>query len=80
MLAYRRLPLDGLMNARDLGGYAACGGVTRSGVFLRSDVPALLSGDEVAWLDAYHAKVRQILLPLVDGQAKEWLVRRTQPL
>ena len=54
MLAYRRLPLDGLMNARDLGGYAACGGVTRSGVFLRSDVPALLSEADLRFLRLYE--------------------------
>lgn len=40
----------------------------------------LMSASDIAWLDAYHAKVRQTLLPLVDGQAKEWLLRRTRPL
>ena len=53
MQSYRRLPLDGLMNARDLGGYAADGGVTRFGVFLRSDVPALLSPDDLRFLRDY---------------------------
>jgi len=41
---------------------------------------ALLDAGEVAWLDAYHAQVRERLLPLVDGAAREWLERRTQPL
>lgn len=53
MQAYRRLPLDGLLNARDLGGYAADGGVTRCGVFLRSDVPALLSEGDLRFLRHY---------------------------
>lgn len=40
----------------------------------------LLREDEVAWLDAYHQTVRDRLLPLVDGAARDWLVARTQPL
>ena len=53
MQAYRHLPLDGLLNARDLGGYAAGGGVTRCGVFLRSDVPAMLSEADLRFLRRY---------------------------
>ena len=41
---------------------------------------ALLREDEVAWLDAYHATVRERLLPKVEGAAREWLVARTEPL
>jgi protein-tyrosine phosphatase len=40
---YRRLPLDGLLNARDLGGYPTKNGQTRWGVFLRADVPIQLT-------------------------------------
>ncbi len=36
----------------------------------------LLSGDEVGWLDAYHARVRDTVAPLVEGAARDWLVRR----
>ena len=36
--------------------------------------------DEVEWLNGYHAEVRTRLLPLVEGEAKAWLERRTQPL
>lgn len=53
MQTYRRLPLDGAMNVRDLGGYAADGGVTRFGVFLRADVPALLSEADLCFLRDY---------------------------
>lgn len=53
MRNYRRLPLDGLMNARDLGGYVAAGGVTRFGVFVRADVPALLSEHDLRFLRDY---------------------------
>ncbi len=37
----------------------------------------MLAQAERAWLNDYHAEVRRRLLPLVDGPAKEWLVRRT---
>ena len=39
-----------------------------------------LSADEIAWLDAYHARVRERLLPLVDGAARDWLLARTEAL
>jgi len=41
---------------------------------------ALLRADEIAWLDAYHATVRERLEPLVDGDALAWLRRRCRPL
>jgi Xaa-Pro aminopeptidase len=41
---------------------------------------ALLREDEVAWLNDYHATVRERLAPLVEGAAREWLLARTQPL
>ena len=41
---------------------------------------SLLRDDEVAWLDAYHAEVRQRLAPLVEGDALAWLNERTRPL
>ena len=41
---------------------------------------ALLSDDERAWLNAYHAEVRRRLAPLVDGEALAWLNTRTEPL
>jgi Xaa-Pro aminopeptidase len=39
----------------------------------------LLRADEIAWLNQYHAMVRERLLPLVDGAARDWLLRRTEP-
>ena len=41
---------------------------------------SLLRADEVAWLDAYHATVRQRLAPRLGGAALDWLNARTQPL
>jgi len=42
--------------------------------------PAMLSVDETAWLDAYHARVRDTLSPLLDPQTKAWLEAATRPL
>ena len=48
---YRRLPLEGLYNARDLGGYPAKGGqMTRYGVFVRSDAPRRLTAGDLTFL------------------------------
>jgi Xaa-Pro aminopeptidase len=40
----------------------------------------LLEGEEIAWLDAYHARVRETLTPLVDRDTARWLAETTQPL
>jgi Xaa-Pro aminopeptidase len=42
--------------------------------------PALLTAAEVAWLDAYHARVRDIIGPLVDPDTATWLAEATRPL
>ncbi len=42
--------------------------------------PDLLASQEIAWLDAYHAQVREILTPLVDGATAAWLAEATRPL
>jgi len=41
---------------------------------------SLLRADEVAWLDAYHATVRERLAPRLGGAALAWLLERTQAL
>ena len=40
----------------------------------------MLSGDEIAWLNAYHAEVANRVGPLVSGPAREWLESRTRPI
>ena len=42
--------------------------------------PSLLDEDEIAWLDAYHARVRETLTPLVDADTARWLAAATQPI
>jgi Xaa-Pro aminopeptidase len=41
---------------------------------------SLLRADEIDWLNAYHATVRERLAPLVDGAALAWLTTRTEPI
>ena len=40
----------------------------------------LLRADEIAWLNRYHAEVARRLVPHVAGDAKAWLLARTQPI
>lgn len=40
----------------------------------------MLSRAEVAWLDAYHARVRDEIGPLVPEDVRPWLQQATQPL
>ncbi|MBU2586707.1 MAG: M24 family metallopeptidase C-terminal domain-containing protein, partial [Alphaproteobacteria bacterium] len=40
----------------------------------------LLTADEIAWVDGYHAKVRTLLSPRLDGDDLAWLERETAAL
>ena len=42
--------------------------------------PDLLDPDETKWLDAYHARVRETLTPLVDPETAHWLQQATAPI
>ena len=42
--------------------------------------PTLLSGSEVEWIDAYHAKVRALVGPLLPSDVQSWLEIETSPL
>jgi Xaa-Pro aminopeptidase len=42
--------------------------------------PALMTADEIAWLDAYHASVAEKLMTLVDTETRPWLETATRPL
>jgi Xaa-Pro aminopeptidase len=39
--------------------------------------PALLTRDELAWLNAYHAEVRRKITPLLKGADRSWLREAT---
>jgi Xaa-Pro aminopeptidase len=42
--------------------------------------PAMMTADEIAWLDSYHARVREALAPAVDAPTREWLIKATAPI
>lgn len=41
---------------------------------------SLLTAEEIAWVDAYHARVREVLAPRLTGEDWAWVERETQPL
>jgi Xaa-Pro aminopeptidase len=41
---------------------------------------SLMTPTELAWLDAYHERVRQTLMPLVDPATALWLDVATRPI
>jgi Xaa-Pro aminopeptidase len=41
---------------------------------------SLLTAEEIAWVNAYHARVRALLSPQLAGDDLVWLERETQPL
>jgi Xaa-Pro aminopeptidase len=43
-------------------------------------VKSLLNKDEIAWVNWYHARVRDEVGPQVDGEAKVWLEEATKPI
>ena len=49
----KHLPVPGLSNCRDLGGFPCDGGMTRYGVFLRSEVPHQLTDAGIQYLRDY---------------------------
>jgi len=42
--------------------------------------PTLLTPDEQVWLDTYHARVRDLIGPLLDGADEDWLIAATEPV
>ena len=42
--------------------------------------PSILTDHEIAWIDAYHATVRERVGALVDGEAAKWLDAACAPL
>ena len=47
--------------------------LTRAPIDRRLIAPATLAADEIAWLNAYHARVRKELEPLLDAETRAWL-------
>ena len=41
---------------------------------------SLLDSGEIAWLNTYHARVREALIPDLDPETAAWLAKATEPL
>lgn len=41
---------------------------------------SLLSEEELRWLNAYHARVFEVISPLVPEDTREWLTAQTAPI
>lgn len=64
----------------DFGDFLRFETVTMCPIDTRCVVRERLSDSELAWLNDYHHQVRERLLPLVTGAARDWLRVRTEPL
>ena len=54
--------------------------LTLAPIDLRLVIPEMLTADETAWLDRYHARVAEALSPLVDAETRAWLEAATRPI
>ena len=67
------------IGASEFGDFLEFETLTLCPIDTRCIEPGMLSATDVAWLNAYHATVRERLLPLVEGDARAWLIARTEP-
>ena len=67
------------IGATEFGDFLEFETLTLCPIDTRCIEPGMLGADDLAWLNAYHAVVRERLLPLVDGEARAWLLLRTEP-
>jgi Xaa-Pro aminopeptidase len=54
--------------------------LTMAPIDLRLVDTKIMTADEIAWLDAYHQRVRESLTPLLDAPTATWLAQATRPL
>ena len=74
MPGFRRLPLGGIPNLRDLGGWAVMSGVTQCGVFLRSALPQYIDEESEALLRRYDLRT------VIDFRSEREAERDPDPL
>jgi Xaa-Pro aminopeptidase len=54
--------------------------LTRAPIDRKLIEPRMLSAEETAWLDGYHAQVNSSLAPLLDDDTARWLATVTRPI
>jgi len=54
--------------------------ITLAPIDLELVEPTLLTESERGWLNAYHARVRETLSPVVDGETQAWLAHATRAI
>jgi Xaa-Pro aminopeptidase len=54
--------------------------LTLAPIDLRLVSPTMLTTTENAWLNSYHAHVRETLFPLLDAHTQSWLEQATRPI
>jgi len=69
-----------LWQTSEFGDFLAFETLTLCPIDTRCIELSLLRADEIAWLNDYHHTVRDQLVPLVAGAARDWLLLRTQAL
>jgi Xaa-Pro aminopeptidase len=74
------LVLNQIAQSTEFGEYLRFETLTLCPIDTRCLDRSLLRDDEIAWLNDYHATVRERLSPLVDGAAKAWLQERTRAI
>ena len=42
--------------------------------------PSIMTREEIDWLNAYHAKTREVVTPSVSGETLAWLEKATRPI
>jgi Xaa-Pro aminopeptidase len=62
---------------KDLLGFET---LTLAPIDLRLVDAAMLTADEITWLDEYHGRVRDVLSPLLDTATARWLSQATRPV
>ena len=72
--------IENLLLVEEAGSSLAFETLTLAPVDRRAIARRLLSRDERAWLDAYHARVLKEVGPLVDAQVRGWLESNCAPL
>jgi Xaa-Pro aminopeptidase len=54
--------------------------LTFTPIDLRLVEPSIMTADEIAWLDDYHAKVRELIGPGLDAETRAWLDDATRAI